>query len=198
MVGGNIVIDEIKQSLRYIDEIKNYYNDDTETSYKDVDNKIVYENQEKMMCLFEIYMNYNDLQEEEKKFIRNYLTIEGTNYIQEIIDFFNTPNVKDNYLKENITDEEMYDYDIEIQNRKKRKIIQSQGQNPQFSFNINPFNVGYAAAIKVKGGIRKITRRNKNKKEKNTKQSKRYVNKKSKNNNKNNKMKLKNYTRKHK
>ena len=198
MVGGNIVINEIKQSLRYIDEIKNYYNDDTETSYKDVDNKIVYENQEKMMCLFEIYMNYNDLQEEEKKFIRNYLTIEGTNYIQEIIDFFNTPNVKDNYLKENITDEEMYDYDIEIQNRKKRKIIQSRGQNPQFSFNINPFNVGYTAAIKVKGGIRKITRRNKNKKEKNTKQSKRYVNKKSKNNNKNNKMKLKNYTRKHK
>jgi len=189
--GGNKIINEIKTSFNYIRDLKSYYNNIVNA----VDNNILYENQEKMMCLFEIYMNYNDLQIEEQYFIRNYLNIEGTDYIQEIIDFFSSNDVKNNYLKEDIDNEDIYDMYIRQAN-----IIPRQANTPFPLPSYPPFNPGITIKsrnikpIRVRGGIRKITRRNKNKKEKNTKQSKRYVNKKSKNN----KMKLKNYTRKHK
>jgi hypothetical protein len=192
MKGGGDVKYEIETSLKYIDEIKSYYNDDTSTTYDDNQNHIVYENQEKMMCLFEIYMNYNDLQEKEKIFISNYLTIGQTNYIQEIINFFNTPNVKDNYLKENITDEDKYDNYIEIQNRKKKMKLEP----PPFFYNPDGmvFNSGYAHAVEVYGGKRKITRRKRiNKKRKHT-------NKRINKNRKNTKKRInknRKYTRKH-
>ena len=199
MKGGGDVKDEIEKSLTYIDEIKMYYNNDTSTDYDDNQNHIVYENQEKMMCLFEIYMNYNDLQEEEKIFISNYLTIGQINYIKKIIDFFNTNY---NYLKEDIKDEDKYDKHIEI--RKRMKLYEYLNNNekkmklepPPFIYDNNyMFTRGYAHAVEAHGGKRKITRRKRiNKKKKNTNKNK--LNKKKKYTNKRINKKRK-YTRKH-